>query len=212
MKRWKSSVETKYLVLKTNIYVVCKELYESSAPSDKIPERRHNNLFTVNVSDGKIPKALYKTIREKILPYNKLFYFFARLFFAFNFFLLVLVMMLLAQESNISGPAQIMSTIVVSTFPFIFDAIWTEDTFEQKYVNDKEQQQKIRNLIKLEEHEITVGIKKDEEHMAIRNFSDFCSLMMKGTKNRKLQEGRYQGESSENQPLLTNETRILFET
>ena len=175
-KHWRTFIETKYLVLKTNTYEVCKELWENNDAPVQNPEGNLKD-FTVNVNDGKILKTLHNMIREKILPYDKvLFYFFARMVFVATFFLILYAMMSLAQKSNISGPAQIISSIIVSTFPFFFDAIWAEDTFEQKDANNKEQKQMIRKIMSLKEktdETITVSIRADEElTVAITNWDD----------------------------------------
>ncbi len=145
-KRWRWFVETKYLVLKTNIHEVCKDL--RNEPYVQRPQNREG--FTVDVNDGRIPKTLYNIIREKLLPYDKaLFDYFTRMLFVGGFFLLLYAMMSLAQKSNISGPAQIISSMIASTIPFTFDTIWAQDTFEQKDANNKDQKQKIRQMMVL---------------------------------------------------------------
>ncbi|CAB4011447.1 Hypothetical predicted protein [Paramuricea clavata] len=148
-KYWKFFIEIKYLVLKTNTYEVCKELWENNEAPVQNPEG-NLEVFTVNVKDGKILKTLYNKIREKILPYDKvLFYFFARMVFVATFFLILYAMMSSTQKSNISSSAQIISSLIVSTFPLFFDAIWDEGTLVKKYVGNTEQKQMIREIISL---------------------------------------------------------------
>ena len=149
LKNWLFFVELKYKVLKTNTYEVCMELWENNEAPVQNPEG-NLEVFTVNVNDGKILKTLYNKIREKILPYDKvLFYFFARMVFVATFFLILYAMMSLAQKSNISSPAQIISSLIVSTFPLFFDTIWANCTFEKRYVSYKIQKQMIREIISL---------------------------------------------------------------
>ena len=164
-KNWRSFVETKYLILKTKIHEVCKERQEKrqnessvSAPttSSDLQENKENTentdpQYTVDVKKGTVSKALYDKIRERMLPYNVVFFsFFVRMFFVANFCLIIFVMMLLAQESKIPAAAQIMSTIIVSTFPLIFDAIWADNSFEQKNVNVRKLEHDLDGIMKME--------------------------------------------------------------
>ena len=164
-KDWRSFVETKYLILKTTIHEVCKERKEerqntsnTSMPmtSLNLQENEENTentdpQYTVNVKEGTVSKALYDKIRKIMLPYNVvMFSFFVRMFFVANFCLIIFVMMLLAQKSNIAAPAQIMSTIIVSTFPLIFDTIWAANSFEQKNVNAKKLKHDLDRIMKME--------------------------------------------------------------
>ena len=178
-KSWRSFVETKYLQLKTAIYECCEEYYEKKSSEKKkeneeskrdasvpttssltIEIRNHqeseettddsNESYAVNVKEGTVSKALYDKIREHKLPYNEvLFYFSMRMFLVTNFSLTVFVMMSLAQKSNIDVPVQIMSTIVVSTFPLIFETIWADHSFEQKNVNHKKLKQDLSSIMKM---------------------------------------------------------------
>ena len=157
-KNWRSFVEMRYLTLKTKVYEVCKEFNirnadqtPSSTNERSDPNKREDIEDTdVDVKDGKVSKALYHKIREKVLPYNIiLFNFFLRMFFVGNFCLVVFVLMLLAQKSKIAVPAQILSAMVASSLPLIFDAIWTENTFEQKSVNEKKLEDKLKKEMKM---------------------------------------------------------------
>ena len=156
-KNWRSFVETKYLILKTKIHEVCKKRKEETpTTSSNLQENEENTentdpQYTVNVKEGTVSKALYDKIREKMLPYNVvLFTFFVRMCFVANFCLIIHVMMLLAQESNIAAAAQIMSTITVSTFPLIFDAVLAANSFEQKNVNAKKLEHDLDGIMKVE--------------------------------------------------------------
>ncbi|CAB3984045.1 Hypothetical predicted protein [Paramuricea clavata] len=130
--------------------------------TEHFTEDTADQRYTVNVAKKTVSKVLYDKVRERIFPYDKvLFSFFVRIFFVANFCLIVFVMLLLAQESNIPTAAQIMSTIIVSTFPLIFDAIWADYTFEQKDVNGKKLEQNIGEIIEICEtntHIITVEV------------------------------------------------------
>ena len=179
-KNWRSFVETKYLILKTTIHEVCNERKEerqnksnTSMPttSSSLQENEENTensdpQNTVNVKEGKISKALYDKIRKIMLPYNVvLFSFFLRMFLVANFCLIVSAMILLAQESNITAAAQIMSTIIVSTFPLIFDAVLAANSFEQKNVNAKKLKHDLDGIMKVEilnDDVVTVEVEGEE--------------------------------------------------
>ena len=131
--------------------------------TDEITEDTADPRYTMNVAKKRVSKVLYDKVRERIFPYDKvLFYFLVRMFFVANFCLIVVVMLLFAQESNIATAAQIMSTIIVSTFPLIFDAIWADHTFEQKDVNGKKLEKDIGEFMKIKRktntHLITVEV------------------------------------------------------
>jgi hypothetical protein len=172
-KNWRSFVEMKYLALKTEIHEVCKNFKEeekkaktsSSATNETSSQNRAENIgIDVDVESGRISKDLYDKIREKVMPYYEvLFYFFARMFFVANFCLIVFVMLLLAQKSNIAVPVQIMSTMAASTFPLIFDAIWAEHSSEQIQVNAKELHIKLKNIMKMKMKTDNIVTVEDEE-------------------------------------------------
>ncbi len=187
-KNWRSFVETKYLVLKTKIHEVCKTKKKEeenksntsiSTTSSLRNERNHQeneeNIedtdpeYTVNVEEGRVSKALYDKIRERMLPYNVvLFSFFVRMFFVANFCLTIYVMMLLARASNIAAAAQIMTTIIVSTFPLIFDAIWA-DSSEQMNANGKKLEQDLDRIMKIKvktDNMVTVEVVGEETKAA----------------------------------------------
>ncbi len=107
----------------------------------------------MNVKEGTVSKALYDKIRGNILPYNEVFFnFFVRMCFIGNFCLIVVVMMYLTQKSNDEAvPAQIMSTIVISTIPLIFDTILGGHGTERKDANGKKLKQDLSEIMKLME-------------------------------------------------------------
>ena len=176
---WRSFVEMKYLTLKTKVYEVCKEFkienaeQTPSSTDERSDPNREENIdgSDVNIEDGKVSKALYDQIREKVLPYNIiLFHFFLRMFFVGNFCLIVFVLMLLAQKSNIAVPAQIMSAMVASSLPLIFDAMWTENTFEQKFVNAKKLEDKLRKEMKMKmksHNVVTVQVETEQKKVVM---------------------------------------------
>ena len=117
---WRSSVETKYLVLATNIYEVCHESVpvegdersnnttENASNSDNTSRSSTTGPFTVCFKieldgDGEpmMPKALYNLVREKFLPYDRiLFHYFHGVFFIGIFAYLLFIMMSLAETSE----------------------------------------------------------------------------------------------------------------
>ena len=179
-KCWRLYVETQYLQLKTKIYEICEELASENSVSTNdthSPDVDENNRFSVNVKSGTVSKALYEELRETYLPYNEVFFwFFVRLFFVANFCLFVYVMILFFQLSGISGTLQIISTMAVGTLPFIFDAIWTEHTLEQKKVADMKLKLLLKQVIKFKRQDgnvIEVGVQFESEK---KNF-DLCDYI-----------------------------------
>ena len=156
-----------------------------------------NESYVVNVKEGTVSKALYDKIREYKLPYyNVLFYFSMRMFLVANFSLVVFVMMSLAQKSNIAVPVQIMSTIVVSTFPLIFETIWAVHSFEQKNVNHKKLKQDLSSIMKMTiktDDIVNVQIKFKDRITEVKDFfQDFQAqnkmLKVHGKVSLKLQQ------------------------
>ena len=151
---WKSCVEMEYWQLKTKIYEVCEEYCEKSTSSSSSTTSLSQPVssYTVNVKEGTVSKALYGRIRENILPYNEVFFnFFVRMCFIGHFCLVVVVMMYLAQKSNDAAvPAQIMSTIVISTIPLIFDTILGVHSTERRDASGKKLKQDLREIMKIE--------------------------------------------------------------
>ena len=77
-------------------------------------------------------------------------------------------MMLLARASNIAAAAQIMTTIIVSTFPLIFDAIWA-DSSEQMNANGKKLEQDLDRIMKIKmktDNMVTVEVVGEETKAA----------------------------------------------
>ena len=163
---WRSFVESRYIRLKSKIYEVCGELANENSHAEienDMPRNATTGLnneenvneirncqFTVNVKAGTVSKALYKELRETLLPYDEvLFWFSVRLFLVANFCLLMSVMMLLAQTSGISEEINIISTMAVGTLPFIFDTILAEHNSEQEKVADIKLKLTLRGMVKL---------------------------------------------------------------
>ena len=210
-KNWRSFVETKYLQLKTAIYECCEEYYEKKSSEKKneneeskrdasepttsslTAEIEHqeseettddsNESYVVNVKEGTVSKALYDKIREYMLPYNEvLFYFSMRMFLVANFSLTVFVMMTLAQKSNIDVPVQIMSTIAASTFPLIFETIWADHSFEQKNVNHKKLKQDLSSIMKMTtktDDIVNVQINFKERITEVKDFFEYFDYSKK---------------------------------
>ena len=186
-KFWRLYVETQYLHLKTKIYEICEELASENSVSTNdthSPDVEENNRFSVNVKSGTVSKALYEELRETYLPYNEVFFwFFVRLFFVANFCLFMYVMILFFQLSGISGTLQIISTMAVGTLPFIFDAIWTEHTLEQKKVADMKLKLLLKQVIKFKRqvgNVIEVGVQFESEK---KNFDllDYINISFRPT-------------------------------
>ena len=178
-QHWKSFVEAKYLVLKTNIYEISQIKGGPVVPLEASNKDPQQKIFIVDVNTDEIPKALYHTIRKKILPYDGvLLYFFIRMFFVGIFYTILYVLILFAQKSNISTSAQIISSLILTTLPFTFDTVLAEDTFEQKDANSKDQQYKIRQMCVqqwTDDNKTAISVKTDrEEEIAINgNFVKF---------------------------------------
>ena len=153
-KNWRSSVERKYFALLTKVYKTCKKFRDQNREQRRDRGNGQNREekiedHDVNVKDGKVAKTLYNEIRAIILPYNiVLFHFLVRMFLVVNFSFIVFVMLLLAQKSNITVPAQIISAMVVTTLPLILDVMWVDHSEEQKKVDAQKLEIKLENIEK----------------------------------------------------------------
>ena len=159
-KNWRSSVERKYFALLTKVYKACKKFRKNWNQEQRSEEdtnrgngqNEEENIEDkdVNVKDGKVAKVLYDKIRAIILPYHiVLFHFLVRMFLVVNFSLIVFVMLLLAQKSNITVPAQIISAMVVTTLPLILSVMWTDHSEEQKKVDAEKLEIELENIIEM---------------------------------------------------------------
>ena len=159
--KWRSSVETKYLVLITNIYKVCKEsCVESNERSNNVTKNsctfgdsnQCTNLYTIELDDGEpiISKKLYDKVRKKISPYRQtLFHYYKGVFFIAVFGYLLYILMSMAQTSGIPGSIQIISTISVTSAPFIFDFVWKKKSDEQKEADSIALNSKLKGILKV---------------------------------------------------------------
>ena len=133
---WISSVETKYLVLITNIYKFCKESHvESDECSNNGTENSKERFIITRDYNGDpmIPKKLYNLVREKLLPYDRiLFHYFQGVVFIAIFAYILYILLSLAQTSEISGSVQVIGTIAATSIPFIFNFVWKRKSDEQK--------------------------------------------------------------------------------
>ena len=183
---WKSSVETKYLVLITNIYEVCKESTpvqptalansESATPVQSGVERDEsaNDAETKPViklnGDGEpiILKTLYDDVREKFLPYHRvLFYYFLGIFFVTVFAYFLYTMMSLSEKSGITRSVQIIGSMAATTLPIIFDFVWKKNSDEQKAANAIALKSKLKRVLTVhsstDEGEIEVEFIKQQD-------------------------------------------------
>jgi hypothetical protein len=174
---WSSSVETKYLILTTNIYKVCKKTIavQGNEHSNSITENGGNvnntprssttgpfrERFMVELDDDRgpiIPKELYDLVRERFLPYDRiLFHYFQGVFFIAIFAYLLYIMMSLAQKSGISNSVQIIGTIAATSLPFIFNFVWKKSSDEQKAANSIVLKSKLKRLLLVHSLDNTTG-------------------------------------------------------
>jgi hypothetical protein len=178
---WKSSVETKYLVLNGNIYEVCKEsipvtpvqptaLAKSGEESDEsVNDAETSNNRPIQASkkfviklndDGEpiIPKMLYNIIREKFLPYDRvLFYYYMGVFFVAVFAYFLYTMMSLSERSGITSSVQIIGSMAATTLPIIFDFVWKKNSAEEKAVNTIALKSKLKRVLKVHSSNETSG-------------------------------------------------------
>ena len=174
---WRTSVETKYLTLTTNIYEVCKETIavEGDEYSNSITENGGNTnntpqssttgpfreRFNIEFDDDRgpiIPKELYDLVRERFLPYDRiLFHYFQGVFFIAIFAYLLYIMMSLAQKSGISNSVQIIGTIAATSLPFIFDFVWKKSSDEQKAANSIVLKSKLKRVLLVQSLNNTTG-------------------------------------------------------
>ncbi|CAB3988391.1 Hypothetical predicted protein [Paramuricea clavata] len=175
---WRTSVETKYLALTTNIYKVCKRTIgavESGENSNSVTENGGNvnntprssttgpfgERFNIELNDDRgpiIPKKLYDLVRERLLPYDRiLFHYFQGVFFIAIFAYLLYIMMSLAQKSGISNSVQIIGTIAATSLPFIFDFVWKKSSDEQREANSIVLKSKLKRLLLVQSFNNTTG-------------------------------------------------------
>ncbi len=175
---WKSSVEAKYLVLKTKIYEICKEskpvqntparLERNSTSEDSAETNNGNgqdqesNTFVIKLDndDGEpiIPKGLYNKVREKFLPYDRvLFEYFLGVFpvAVFAYFLYILIS--LFQRSGISESAQTTGSIAATALPFIVDLVWRKNSGEQNEANSIALKSKLKRVLVVHSSDETSG-------------------------------------------------------
>ncbi|CAB4033646.1 Hypothetical predicted protein [Paramuricea clavata] len=178
---WKSSVETKYLVLITTIYEVCKEStpVQSTALANSGRERNENatpvqsgveKYENANDAETKpgiklnddgepiILKTLYDKVRKKFLPYHRiLFYYFLGIFFVTVFAYFLYTMMSLSEKSGITSSVQIIASMAATTLPIIFDFVWTKNSDEQKATNAIALKSKLKRVLKVHSSNETSG-------------------------------------------------------
>ena len=142
--KWRSSVETKYLVLLTTLYKVCMENDKNTSQSPPSPIEKDKEGEPI------ISKKIYNSVREKMLPYDRiLFQYFQGVFFIVLFAYVLYILMSLAQASGISGPVQVISTISAASIPFIFDSVWKKNSDEQKEADSIALKSKLKRILPL---------------------------------------------------------------
>ena len=174
--KWRSSVETKYLVLITNIFKVCKESY---VESDEWSNNRNENSgksFKIKLDhygDPQIQKELYDYIRKKLLPYNRiLFHYFQGVFLVAVFAYILYILLSLAQTSEISGSVQVIGTIAATSLPFIFDFIWKKKSDEQKEADSIVLKSKLKRVLRDIKLKFVKAYKDEDKE---KDYEDSCS-------------------------------------
>jgi hypothetical protein len=175
---WRSSVETKYLVLITTIYKVCEEAEVSSASSNEnSSEDISRELYTIQFDKDvelTIQKELYNSVREMFLPYDRvLFNYFQGVLFVIVFAYLLYIVMSLAQESAISGSVQVIGSIAATSLPFIFDFVWKKNSDEKKEADTISLKSKLKLILLVRTRERKTGEMKvelnQEEYKKLKN-------------------------------------------
>ena len=157
---WRSTVETKYVELITNIYEVCDEIEisrvetttgesENVTWAEFLEERneRASNFetttndspqtgdFSILINEGgeiAIPIDLYEMVRETFLPYDVvLFHYFAGLVIVVLFAYFLYVLMSLFQTSGISSSVEALTSISGAMLPIVFSLVWRTNTEKQ---------------------------------------------------------------------------------
>ena len=155
-RNWRSSVETKYLELKTNIYKFCKENCNpvlETRPEIHSSEIRPRRRFQIELDKNNvpvIPKPLYDIVREALLPYDEILLpFFAKIFLVALFAYFLFLFQSLSQTSGESSNTKILTTIVATLIPFLFDLIWTQNSDAHKTANDLALKSKLERTLKV---------------------------------------------------------------
>ncbi|CAB4033205.1 Hypothetical predicted protein [Paramuricea clavata] len=158
---WKSSVETKNLVLITTIYEVCKEttpvqptaLANSGGERDDSANDAETKLHVIKLNDDGepiIPKKLYNIVREKFLPYDRvLFYYFMGIFFVTVFAFFLYTMISLSERSGVTSSVQVIGSMAATILPIIFDFVWRKNSGEQKAAKITALKLKLKRVLKV---------------------------------------------------------------
>ena len=158
---WRSTVETKYVELITNIYEVCDEIEISpvgttTGESENVTQNEFTeetnegvsnvetttngspqagNDFSILINqDGEIaiPTDLYEMVRKTFLPYDVvLFHYFVGVLIVVLFAYFLYVLVSLFQTSGISSSVEALTTIGGAMSPIVFSLVWRASTEKQ---------------------------------------------------------------------------------
>ena len=141
-----------------------------NVPSSKDLEgnKRKNIIKFDKHGEAIISKKLYKTISQNFRHLDRLlFYFFRRVLFVGLYAICMLMVMILARDSGVSGIVQIVSGILGVLVPFVFDSIFAEHHLSQRISEEVGMRQKLKHILKVKEQEnntILVELKDPSEN------------------------------------------------
>ncbi|XP_028400980.1 uncharacterized protein LOC114524065 isoform X2 [Dendronephthya gigantea] len=112
--------------------------------------------FDERTGEAMISKKLYKEVSEldQILPLGDLlFHFFRRVLFVCIYAWAMLIVLILGEESGISGSIRAISSIVAFLLPFIFNTIYADNVATQKDSTNMATTEKLEHILKIKKRE-----------------------------------------------------------
>ena len=126
--------------------------YNVPSSQDLGANNRKNIIKFDKHGEAIISKKLYKTISQTISHLDRLlFYFFRRVLFVGLYAICMLMVMILARDSGVSGIVQIVSGILGVLVPFVFDSIFAEHHLSQRISEEAAMKQKLKHILKVKE-------------------------------------------------------------
>ena len=139
---WKS-LEEKYFLLKLIIFEECLEKNPDAHHGNETAQE-HIKLHSV------VPKEIYESIREKLLPYgNSFVWIVLKLLWLLVLSLGVLEVVHMLHTFNTSAAVKVVATASLGILPYIFNTIsWNAGGADKKEAWKKELKENVKNLLK----------------------------------------------------------------
>ena len=128
----------------------------------EMPGSSYSRLEKVNIikfdkyGEAMISKEVYKTISKRVLHLDRLLFYFVRRVLVVGLYAFgMLMVMILARESEVSGIMQVVSAIFAGVIPFILDAMYGDYHLSQIRINCDEvaMRQRLEHILNVKMHE-----------------------------------------------------------